>query len=57
MELHSTSREVTADIAKVERRLARLGDAHEEETLDRWAEKCWRLYAGVLIKADREVTQ
>ena len=41
------SREVAANIAKVERRLARLGVPEKE--IDRWADKCWRLYAGVLI--------
>ena len=37
---------------KVERRLVRLGVPTKE--VDRWADKCWRLYANVLINADKE---
>ena len=46
------SREVAAKISKVDRRLARF--CVPEKEMDRWADKCWRLYGGA---ADRQPEQ
>ena len=45
------SRSVTAHIHEVEGRLVKLGVPEKEA--ERWADKCWRLYAAVLIKKEK----